>query len=487
MRKACRPSLCSLWLAALLIMPAAWAQLQINSSPSKVGSGARALGMGSAFIAIADDATAASWNPGGLPQLERPEVSVVYAWKRFEEDFSSPVYRGMNQDNGVNLDDLNYASVVWPVRRTIAGRNLVFSLNYQRQFDFDRQLDFDLNTFTTLFSGTIQQTRFLGDYAQAGSLSSLSPALAFEITNRLSLGMAVNFYDQDLLSANHWSSRQEGLSQFTTNGIYLANSLGHYRQYEDHDDFKGTNVTLGALFKPTPRLSVGLVYHSQMTAEVNFTRRFRSFQGGIPIFRIHQEIDREITFPESFGVGLAYRFPNDKLTLSFDVTRTEWDDFIIEDKRAVTHSPQGVSLGIPRPQRTSGVTGLDERLSDVDPTYTLRLGMEYVFVDETKPQQDILPSIRAGVFYDPEPASGRSDAPLGFGPNNGLEPEGDGKPNDFYGVSLGMGFLFKNRINFDFAYQYRWGGDARKDTYGLKATDADVRQHYFYASTVIYF
>jgi long-subunit fatty acid transport protein len=45
------------------------------ANPNPVGSGARALGMGNAFIAVADDATAASWNPGGLSQLESPEVS----------------------------------------------------------------------------------------------------------------------------------------------------------------------------------------------------------------------------------------------------------------------------------------------------------------------------------------------------------------------------------------------------------------------------
>ena len=49
----------------------------ISSAPSPVGSGARATGIGSAFIAVADDATAASWNPAGLIQLERPEVSTV--------------------------------------------------------------------------------------------------------------------------------------------------------------------------------------------------------------------------------------------------------------------------------------------------------------------------------------------------------------------------------------------------------------------------
>lgn len=52
-------------------------RIEIGSTPNPVGSGARALGMGQAFIGIADDATAASWNPAGLIQLERPEISVV--------------------------------------------------------------------------------------------------------------------------------------------------------------------------------------------------------------------------------------------------------------------------------------------------------------------------------------------------------------------------------------------------------------------------
>ena len=42
-------------------------QVRPNASPNIIGSGARALGMGGAFIAVADDATAASWNPGGSP------------------------------------------------------------------------------------------------------------------------------------------------------------------------------------------------------------------------------------------------------------------------------------------------------------------------------------------------------------------------------------------------------------------------------------
>ena len=61
-------------------MSPAWGQItqtvEIASSPNPVGSGARALGMGGAFIGVADDATAAYANPSGLVQLVRPEVSV---------------------------------------------------------------------------------------------------------------------------------------------------------------------------------------------------------------------------------------------------------------------------------------------------------------------------------------------------------------------------------------------------------------------------
>ncbi|MFA4906625.1 MAG: PorV/PorQ family protein, partial [Candidatus Margulisiibacteriota bacterium] len=43
-----------------------------------VGIGARASGMGDAFVGIADDASAIYWNPGGLSQLKRPEAMGMY-------------------------------------------------------------------------------------------------------------------------------------------------------------------------------------------------------------------------------------------------------------------------------------------------------------------------------------------------------------------------------------------------------------------------
>ena len=46
---------------------------------SPVGLGARALGMGGAFVAVADDATSIYWNPAGLAFMNRRSITAMYA------------------------------------------------------------------------------------------------------------------------------------------------------------------------------------------------------------------------------------------------------------------------------------------------------------------------------------------------------------------------------------------------------------------------
>jgi len=73
---------------ALLFCPLSSAQTTIE--PPIVSPGARSLGLGGAFVAVADDATAAWANPSGLTQLARPEISFEgRAWSEDREGVES--------------------------------------------------------------------------------------------------------------------------------------------------------------------------------------------------------------------------------------------------------------------------------------------------------------------------------------------------------------------------------------------------------------
>jgi hypothetical protein len=49
-----------------------------------IGVGARALGMGGANVAIADDSSAVYWNPAGLPQISHIEISAVQQGREYD-------------------------------------------------------------------------------------------------------------------------------------------------------------------------------------------------------------------------------------------------------------------------------------------------------------------------------------------------------------------------------------------------------------------
>lgn len=471
MRRAYRQSLCSL-IALLCLGIPAWAQesLTITSSPNPVGSGARALGMGGAFIAVADDATAASWNPGGLTQLERPELSLVHDFDFFNENVRSTSHSELNSGDSLDLNGINYLSAAWPIPWTIAGRNLVLSLNYQRKYDFDRDINVDYRVSGLLTGTTLASTLSTVKYSQRGELAALSPAFGFEITDRISVGMAVNLWYHDLLPKNEWETRQSEQARSLINGSMAWFNQARLRVERNYENFDGINFTVGLLAKPTDRLSLGAVYHSKLEGHVKYTEIIRLSQiSSMPGFQ-RSVRPLQYDFPSAFGLGAAYRFRGDRLTLAFDVTRREWNEFVIHDPKNTLASMR----------KRSGVTGLPTSQSPHDPTYTVRLGGEYVFVFPKQPVQNYLPSVRAGVFYDPEPASHRHWKWYGLS-------KGDGKVENFFGVSVGGGVLLYNRVNIDAAYVYRWGDSVRQATFGLSGTSSGIDQHLFFLSTVIYF
>jgi hypothetical protein len=65
--------------AALAVLPAPARATRYAGEFLRIGVGARALGMGSAFMGLSDDGTAAYWNPAGLATLPHREITAMHA------------------------------------------------------------------------------------------------------------------------------------------------------------------------------------------------------------------------------------------------------------------------------------------------------------------------------------------------------------------------------------------------------------------------
>ena len=473
-RTALPDSLRVVVVAALLALaPSVLAQeLEIAVSPTPVGSGARAAGMADAFVAIADDATAASWNPAGLVQLERPEISVVGSFNAVFEEFSAPWHPELKGEQDVSNYDLNYLSVAYPLPFLVLGRNAIVSLNYQRKYDFSRDFVTDYNkAYVTSQRPLLLYKQW--DFKQDGGLSTLTPAFAIELTHRLSVGVAVNFWRSSLLSENGWdqSIRRESVN--------FAGSWMTYRQKEtteSYSDFSGENFTLGLLWNPNDRWSIGLRYDTAFTGEVDYELKewtiYTGFINDLDVVASVRKHKRHVRFPDTLALGAAFR-PTDRLTLALDIARTDWNDFYVKDNNGNRRSLVDFS------DQNEPLTR-----SRFDPTYTVRFGLEYVLLPkEPRETMPHLWTLRGGLFYDQEPASGRELD--GF---HWPGDVGDGDPDDFYGLAAGVGLQLWQRVNIDFAYQLRYGNDVNSDFIrGVTGFSEDVLQHRALLSTVIYF
>lgn len=425
----------------------------INSSPNPIGSGARALGMGGAFIAIADDATAASWNPGGLMQLERPEFSFVFNFAHNRKEINNSSVPGMNGMNSVSRDDLNYLSFALPFMAF--NKNMVISLNYQRLYDLYDDLSFDMKeeSVPSLTGGFAAQNTHT-DFKQSGALKAFAPAYAIQLTPQLSVGATFNFWTDNLGYDNEWeSTRVDKVStlQFTPQ---LRGKVARYNSvqvtHEKNSNFEAFNMNLGFLWRINSVVTLGGVYKTPYTASIDRrTLTDSTFLGGSGLAAQFTQTTKtresiEMHFPASYGLGLAFRM-SDTFTTSFDVYRTEWSRYWLRANG----------------RKTSPVTGSTLKQSHTHDTMQVRAGCEYLFVLE----KTIIP-LRCGVFYDPEPSAKH--------------------PDDFYGFSLGTGISL-GPVVLDCAYIYRWGHHVRGDEIEKQGTRLDIKQHNIYVSMIYHF
>ena len=416
-------------------------RIEIPSSFNPVGSGARALGMGGAFIAIADDATAASWNPAGLIQLERPEISIVGAFLYRSEyiEFGTKSESSGWQD--ANLENLNYISLTYPVY--IFRRNMVLSVNYQHLFDFNRNWKFPLN----VSSSNLNLTREI-DYQQKGRLSALGLAYAIQIMPNFSLGLTLNFFDDGFLK-NSWE--QTTFEKGT--GVLFGIPVNVNFESRDRFSFKGHNFNIGALYNPIPNLNIGIVIKTPFDAAVKHESWFTTaivYPTLPPIYSsfpppFEATTDETLRMPLSYGLGIAYRF-SDSYTVAMDLYRTEWDSFTMTNSSGTIINP---------------ITGQPIADSSLGATTQVRIGAEYLYIGD----RFVIP-LRIGAFFDPTPAEGGTE--------------------DYIGITLGSGLAYK-RFVFDGVYQARFGRNVGRSILKNLDFSQNVTEHTVFMSLIIHF
>ena len=448
----------------------------VKSIPLPTGSGARALGQGGAFIAVADDTTAASWNPAGLIQLERPELSIVGAFLTTYQDFSvnkdEQGLAGGIGDEDVTRWDLNFASVSYPFR--FLKKNFVTSLNYHQIYDF--HVDLSINqSISDLTSIPFDLNRQV-DFKSSGGIGALTPSIAVLLLPKLSVGLAINIFDDEFFNSFSWN---ESITSRGEGNIGTSKVSTLFRSKTSTRDYHGVNVSIGTLWDiwewKEKLLTFGAVFHSPYTAR--FDQHTKGFSKSTiarqrsQSFIFEQDSRNKMDWPMSIGMGLGFRY-TDALSFSFDVTWTDWSEWVQKTK---VSRVDGTRVNI-SPNNVRPIGGGTEH-DEIDDTFAVRFGTEYLLFREKA-----VIALRGGLFYEPRPSQG---SPTRFDLNNN-PTKFNGKPTDVWGFSLGAG-LTTTRFSLDAAYQFRYVRDMGGRDIGLPETDLDAIESLFIASLIVYF
>jgi hypothetical protein len=387
---------------ALLARDAAAQAVQnivLRNSFNPIGAGARGLGMGGAFIGVADDGTAASFNPAGLAQLRRTELAVV----GFSDELKITQQVG---NNAITVPTLRHQApdfVGLSVPFDVGGKNLTVELSYQRAVDlFGRGTASTSDTvdFKDLKINLPGSGNVIANVSprQAGAFHVASLAGAYQMTSRLSFGAAVNVWIANWSNIGNVDLRISTLGTAGRPPVVLRDASHAFKQ---NQKMRGINTNLGFLLK-YPRLSLGGVVRLPFAGDYDLqetgTETLTDFGSAPRSANVAVSVGSRLRWPRSAGVGLALR-PFKGMTLAGDFTRSHWS------RTALEAIPDGALLTTENPDPNVTVF-TDLNFFDLLPasqtattdTSQWRAGGEYLVV-----MPKIIIPLRGGWFRDTSP------------------------------------------------------------------------------------
>jgi long-chain fatty acid transport protein len=261
--------------------------------------GAKAMGMGGAFTAVANDASAIYWNPAGLTQVSGTQLmlgttlvapmssfkGVTPATTKYETEsqtfFPTHFFAAHSFSNGLAIG-LGFTSpfglgVKWP--DDWAGRFLA--------------LDTELKVFT------------------------ISGVAAYKFSEQFSLSAGLIYS-----WANVTIKQKVPIPPIPLLGYPGGESLVTL----DGDDNSSIGYIFGMLYKPMAELSIGASFHSQLKYNFDGTATSTGVPAPAAPQYPHGNLSADLTAPFNLAVGAAYQVSS-KLLLSLDFQYVGWSSY----------------------------------------------------------------------------------------------------------------------------------------------------------------
>jgi long-subunit fatty acid transport protein len=405
-------------------------ELDLQARASVVeGSGARALGMGGAFLARADDATAASWNPAGLSYLRLAELSAVWTQGRLQSQ-ERLADGSLDKDDRQHGNTPDFFAATYPIG--------VKGMTGSAQLSFQRVISFRSHRTIEEFSPLTVES--------SGGFDVLALGAGLQVSRWLRLGFTVN----------RWFN---GYTQHSERTVNSATRPG-MRTFDTEFRLSAWNTNLGAIVTPSEQLSLGAVFKTGFSADVELDRQRVDVIAADPALvtaNDHSRDDLVLDFPAAAGAGVSFR-PLSNFTASLDYTRSFWSKGRIHNFFTLprTGIPEETEDPIDGPNFFPDLpypTLVDPEQQD---TEQVRVGLEYVVI-----RGGLKVPVRVGYFNERQYF--RSIA---------------GSAPRFDGLTAGAGIIV-GRVLFDAAYVYEHGRYTDPD-----ANSVRVNSHRVFASFI---
>jgi long-subunit fatty acid transport protein len=391
-----------------------------------INPGARALSLGGAYIAAAEDATAAEANPAALHYVQRKEFFAEYrttetARKLFRPttDFGSNAvdstesftdFTTVTTFEDANL--LTFASFAYPFRigtrraTLAASRQVVLSAETSLsdvQQGLDTSLDVSLVDFPVVvnpgpppFTERYAIRNEVDGFLDA-ELIHYNLAFSFSLTEHFSLGVTGTLAELDMQSAvDSVTSDPEGILVSENPRVGPEGAREDIRfqtAIDDSDSAFGYAVGLhwhpDRAFPDRARapIRLGLVYRKGAELEVPETTQ----RSGFEVEEAPSTLTNVLKVPDRFGVGGSYETPKHWL-FALDLERIQYSD-LLEDYVTGVNFFTGDII----PESLISVNP-DDLVFDVDDATVVHAGVEYFFTSKGQWNH----AVRVGYFNAPD-------------------------------------------------------------------------------------